>query len=230
MVDKIFARSKAPLAFVFVTLAALGGGCKERDTGTAGAEVRGTKPGAETQQPAPLGGATAEPIRDIDILIITADRRTLLNRQVDVVGAEVQKVGTDRIFWIGQSAERSVPVYLDDAARAALLQTQHKLQKGDKVALVGDLRETPPLQRMEQGWSLSAADAEAFARSPVYLHARRILVGAEGTPPGQPGVQPGQPGTQPGQQGAQPGQPGAAPQPGQKGAPPAGQQGRERPR
>lgn len=182
---KSFATRRAPLACLFVALAALGGGCKERDSGTAGAEVRGTKPGAETQQPAPLGGATTEPIRDINILIVSADRRALMNRQVDVVGTEVQKVGTDRIFWIGQSEDRSVPVYLDDASRAALQQTQHKLQKGDKIALVGDLRETPKVQTMEQLWSLSAADAEAFARSPVYLHARRILVGAEGAQPEQ---------------------------------------------
>ncbi len=194
---------------LFVALVAVGNGCQERDRGgQAGAEVRrgGEQPAlppAEGQQAQP--GAAAEPIRDVTILIVAPDRAVFLNRPIDLVGAEVQRVSNDRVFWIGPSADRTAPVYLDDQAQSSLQQGQHKVQKGDRVALVGQLRQAPSVQQLQQQWALSSQEADELTRSQVYLHVTRILIGEK---PGAPGEQPGAPGGQPGTPGGQQGTPG----------------------
>ncbi|MDI1436019.1 hypothetical protein [Polyangium sorediatum] len=190
------------VAGLFAALAVAG--CQERDRGgQAGAEVRKGGEGAAVQQPAtpPPGGqqlaqpAAPEPIRDLTIVLVTPDRPTLFNRQFDLVGAQVQRVSNDRVFWIGPNAERVVPVYLDDQARSSLQQGQHKLQKGDQVALVGELRQAPNVQLLQQQWALSSQEANELSGGQVYLLANRILIGE------QPGPKSGQPqGTQGGQQ------------------------------
>ncbi|MDC3959173.1 hypothetical protein [Polyangium jinanense] len=189
------------VAGLFAALAVAG--CQERDRGgQAGAEVRKGGEGAAVQQPGtpPAAGQqqaqpAPEPIRDLTIVLVTPDRPTLFNRQVDLVGAQVQKVSNDRVFWVGPSAERTVPVYLDDQARSALLQGQHKLQKGDQVALVGEIRQSPSTQLAQQQWGLSSQEANELTGAQAYLHVTRILIGEK------PGVQGGQQqGTQGGQQ------------------------------
>ncbi|MDI1480785.1 hypothetical protein [Polyangium sp. y55x31] len=192
------------VAGLFAALAVTG--CQERERGgQAGAEVRRGGEGAAVQQPgapAPAGqpqgqqpGATAEPIRDLTIVLVTPDRPALFNRQVDLVGAQVQKVSNDRVFWVGPSADRTVPVYLDDQARSSLQQGQHKLQKGDQVALVGQIRQTPSAQLAQQQWGLSSEEANELSGAQAYLHVTRILIGEK------PGLQGGQQqGTQGGQQ------------------------------
>jgi len=225
-------RTLSMLGFLVVTLAA--GGCERRESGTAGAEVRRGREGTAQQQPGqtgalPLQPVTAEPIRDVDILVTTTDRLSLLHRQVDVVGAEVQRVSTDRVFWIGPTADRSVAVYVDDAAWSGMQQGQLKIRKGQRLSLVGDLRQAPTVQQMQQLWSVPAEDADLLSKQQVYLNVRRVLIGESGAAPvQQPGTQPGQqPGTQPGQQpgtkpGTKPGQPGTKPgQPGTKPGQPA---------
>ncbi|MDI1450743.1 hypothetical protein [Polyangium sp. 6x1] len=194
------------VAGLFAALAVAG--CQERDRGgQAGAEVRkghegaavqqpGTTPPAAGQQQAQQPGAQAEPIRDLTIVLVTPERPTLFNRQFDLVGAQVQRVSNDRVFWIGPSADRVVPAYLDDQARSALQQAQHKLQKGDQIALVGQIREAPSAQLLQQQWGLSTQDAQELNNMQAYLYVTRILLGAK------PGVQGGE------QQGTQGGQPG----------------------
>jgi len=181
------------VAGLFAALAVAG--CQERDRGgQAGAEVRRGGEGAAIQQPdtPPAGGQqqaaqpAPEPIRDLTIVLVAPERATLFNRQVDLVGAPVQRVSTDRVFWIGHSAERVVPVYLDDQARSALQQGQHKLTKGDQVALVGELRQAPNVQLLQQQWALSSQEANELSGAQVYLHVNRILIGEK---PGLPGGQ-----------------------------------------
>lgn len=196
---------RVSVAGLFAALAVVG--CQERDRGgQAGAEVRKGGEGAAVQQPAtpPAAGQpqaaqpAPEPIRDLTIVLVTPERATLFNRQVDLVGAQVQRVSNDRVFWIGPNAERVVPVYLDDQARSALQQSQHKLAKGDQVALVGELRQSPNVQLLQQQWALSSQEANELSGSQVYLHVNRILVGQ------QPGTQQGT-GTPGGQQQPAPG-------------------------
>jgi len=200
------------VAGLFAALAVAG--CQERDRGgQAGAEVRKGGEGAAVQQPAapPPGGQqlaqpAPEPIRDLTIVLVAPDRPTLFNRQFDLVGAQVQRVSNDRVFWIGPNAERVVPVYLDDQARSSLQQGQHKLQKGDQVALVGELRQAPNVQLLQQQWALSSQEANELNGGQVYLLANRILIGEQpGPKSGQPqGTQGGQPqGTQGGRTGGQ---------------------------
>ncbi|MRG96556.1 hypothetical protein [Polyangium spumosum] len=208
------------VAGLFAALAVAG--CQERDRGgQAGAEVRKGGEGAAVQPGAPPGepqqqgqqpGVAAEPIRDVTIVLVAPDRATFNNRMIDLVGAQVQKVSNDKVFWIGPSEDRTVPVVLDEQAASSLKDRQLKIQKGDRVALVGQFRQSPSVQQLQQQWALSSQEAEELTRSQVYIHVTRILVGATqggveqpGTPGGQqPGQQQGQqPGQQPGTQGGQ---------------------------
>jgi hypothetical protein len=216
------------VAGLFAALAVAG--CQERDRGgQAGAEVRKGGEGAAHQPGAPPAGGqqlaqpAPEPIRDLTIVLVTPDRATLFNRQVDLVGAQVQRVSNDRVFWIGNSAERVVPVFLDDQARTALQQGQHKLAKGDQVALVGELRQAPNVQLLQQQWALSSQEANELSGAQVYLHVNRILIGQQ--PGQQGGQQQGTPGTQGTQQGTQGGQQGTGIQGGQQQGTQGGQQG-----
>jgi len=170
--------------FAALAMASLGCQQRERPGGEVSAEVRPGGEGAAVEPGPGAQPAAAEPIRDVIIIVTAQDRTSLFQRPVDVVGAEVQKVSNERVFWIGPSAEQSVPVVLSDDARSSLEQRKQKIQKGDRVAIAGEIHKTPSMQDMEQQWSLSSTDAEQLGKGILYLQARRILIGAP-----QPGTE-----------------------------------------
>lgn len=146
------------------------------------------------------------------MILSTPQRTALIGRNVDLAGVPIQKLSNEQVFWVGPTADRAVPVLIDEQLRGAL---KEKLEKGEQVTVQGELRQVPAVDVLEKQWDLSRDEAETIARSQVYLHARNITVGAAPQQGAQP--QQGQPGTQrPGApQGAEPATPRGA-QPGNK--------------
>ncbi len=182
---------------VFIIGLMLAAGACQRES--ADEHSPGVRPGTADQQ-------AAAPIRDVNSLVAATDRTQLVNRQTELTSVIVQSVSTDRVFWVGTAADRTIPVFLDDQARSALLTAQQRLTQGDHVTLVGEVRKSPGVDDLQKEWNLSAQDAEQLSRAQVYIHAKRILLGQQP----QPGMQPGQPG----QPQPLPAQPGQTPQPG----------------
>gem|GEM_PF-5059433 len=231
--DKAMKKTWQPIrtgAFILGMAIALGACQREEEKETTTVPPSApTTPGAEDE-------GTTTPIRDVDSIITAPDRTANLNRQAELTNTGVQRVANERVFWVGTATDRAIPVYIDDDARRSLPADQQRLNAGDRVTVIGEIRRAPSTDDLQRQWKLSAQDAEQVNKAQVYVHAKQIALLKEepvmpGEPPEQPKEQPRQPGQAPGQPGQAPGQPGKAPgQPGQApGQSPPGQSGEFRP-
>lgn len=139
--------------------------------------------------PDTMDEGAAEPIRDVDVIIIAVDRTANLNRQVELTNTQVQRVASDGVFWIGANPDRTIPVYLDDEVRRSLPANEPQLQMGDRVTLMGEIRRSPSTEDLQSKWKLAAQEAEQVRNAQIYIHATRLMRVVEPAP-GQPGETP----------------------------------------
>lgn len=166
------------LGCLFAALAAASWGCDRKESGTAGAEVKG-RGGVE---------ASGRAIKDRNELVDDdwQERLEKVNRPVDMGHVQVQRVSNDRLFWLGGSAEHAVPVLLDESARAGLEGKQ--LVPLEYVKIEGTVQRLPDVQTLQTQWALPAEEAQALSQSnPIYVLAHSVKLEVFGSKPPDPG-------------------------------------------
>ena len=127
-----------------------GDATNERATGTTGRAPSGQQQGRQQQE-----------ITDISQILQTNNVNQLMNRTVNLSNVQIQRVEGPRMVWIGQTAERAIPVRIAEAAGAP---SQQSLKQGTMVTLRGTIMKPP-------------ADATgALASSPYFIHANQFSI------------------------------------------------------
>jgi hypothetical protein len=171
---------------LLAALVATSFGCDRRESGTAGAEVK--QRAAEHQNSADKPAQSGRTIRDRSELVDDdhAERLERVNRPVDLSHVQVQRVSSDRLFWMGGSAEHAVPIFLDEGAQAGL--EGKKLAPWQYVNVEGTVQRLPDAQTLQTQWNMLPEEAQALSQSnPIYVLAHRVTFELAGGQPPQPG-------------------------------------------
>lgn len=120
-------------------------------------------------------GATAgSPIVDLTAIVGAPAPATLVGRRVELTGATVQEVISDRVFWIGD-AKRQLLVALDETPTPdAAVEGMVNVQKGQTVRLEGTVQPLPSKEVMKNAWKVKQP-AKVAGRQTIFVQARRVI-------------------------------------------------------
>lgn len=126
--------------------------------------------------PSPTVSTDASPITDVVIFNTTPDKKSLVNRQVQLTNVNVQSVVGDRTFWVGPNNTQQMLVVLDEALDSGSTEKRLDVNAGQTVTLTGLVRALPSTQEAQKQWGLSAAEASALQNQQVYLQASQVVI------------------------------------------------------
>jgi len=113
-----------------------------------------------------------EPLSDVAVYASTADPTTLIGRKAKLTNVLVQKVVTDRAFFVGPTAQQQMLVLLDKGMDAgASGDKKVKITAGQPVSLIGVVEALPAQEAVNQTYGVSAADYGSLQSQKAYLHA-----------------------------------------------------------
>ncbi len=120
------------------------------------------------------GTATAsskgEPLSDVTDFTNAADRMALVGRNVKLTDVNVQRVLTDRAYFVGADENSKLLVLLDKDMNAGAGPQRVKIMPGHKVSLTGILQPVPTAEIANEQYGLGAPNYNAIANEQVYLH------------------------------------------------------------
>jgi hypothetical protein len=161
------APAPAPVAAAGTDAAAPAGG-----TDTSGKDIKvhsGTDVATAKPGQASVPGV---PLSDVVVFATAADATTFIGRKAKLTNVPVQKVITDRAFFVGPSADQQMLVLLDkgmDAGASGAKKVQ--IATGQPVSLIGVVEALPTQEAVNQTYGVSAADYTALQSQKAYLHA-----------------------------------------------------------
>ncbi len=113
-----------------------------------------------------------EPLSDVVAFATAADPLTLVGRKAKLTDVPVQKVISDRAFFVGAGPQQQMLVLLDkgitngpDAAKAAAIRA------GQTVSLTGIIEKLPTQEAVNQAYGVGGPDFAAIQDQKAYLHA-----------------------------------------------------------
>lgn len=133
-----------------------------------------TTPDTQVTTTADPAVAPGEPITDVAVIANTSDRKSILNRQVQLTNVKVQDVNGDRTFWIGQPNGQPVFVVLEQPLDAGSAENKIVIKPGQSLNLTGVLRPVPSTQQAQQEWGLTPAEAQTLQTQALYLRAGQV--------------------------------------------------------
>lgn len=133
-----------------------------------------TTPNTQVTTTADPAVAPGEPITDVAVIANTSDRKSILNRQVQLTNVKVQNVNGDRTFWIGQPNGQPVFVVLEQPLDAGSAENKIVIKPGQTLNLTGVLRPVPSTQQAQQEWGLTPAEAQTLQTQALYLRAGQV--------------------------------------------------------
>jgi hypothetical protein len=125
--------------------------------------------------------ATAQPaqasvpgvgLSDVTMFAAAADPLSLVGRKAKLTSVPVQKVLSDRAFFVGPNAQNQMLVLLDKGMNAgASGASKVTIATGQPVSLIGIVEKMPTQEAISQQYQISGADYTAIQDQKAYLHA-----------------------------------------------------------
>lgn len=129
-----------------------------------GTDIATAKPGQASEK--------GEPLSDVVAFATAADPLTLVGRKAKLTDVPIQKVISDRAFFVGAGPRQQMLVLLDkgitngpDAAKAAAIRA------GQTVSLTGIIEKLPTQEAVSQTYGVGGPDYAAIQDQKAYLHA-----------------------------------------------------------
>lgn len=130
----------------------------------SGTDVATAKPGQAS--------VPGEPLSDVVVYATAADATTFIGRKAKLTNVQVQKVITDRAFFVGPSADQQMLVLLDKGMDAGANGGKKvTMAAGQPVSLIGVVEALPTQEAVNQTYGVSAADYGSLQSQKAYLHA-----------------------------------------------------------
>ena len=112
------------------------------------------------------------PLSDVVTFATAADPLSLVGRKAKLTNVVVQKVLSDRAFFVGPSAQQQMLVLLDKGMDAgASGASKVTITTGQPVSLVGVVEKMPTQEAISQQYQISGANYTAIQDQKAYLHA-----------------------------------------------------------
>lgn len=111
-----------------------------------------------------------EPLSDVTEFTKATDRTALVGRKVKLTDVNVQRVLTDRAYFVGSSDTAALLVLLDKDMDAGAGPQRVKLMPGHKVSLTGVLEPVPTAEIANEQYGLGKPNYDAIGKEQVYLH------------------------------------------------------------
>lgn len=113
-----------------------------------------------------------EPLSDVVTFAAAADATTFIGRKAKLTNVQVQKVVTDRAFFVGPSAQQQMLVLLDKGMDAGADGGKKvTIAAGQPVSLVGVVEALPTQEAVNQTYGVTGADYTSIQNQKAYLHA-----------------------------------------------------------
>ncbi len=141
-------------------------------TDTAGKDIKvhsGTD--IATAKPA-QASVPGVPLSDVVVFATATDPTTFIGRKAKLTNVQVQKVITDRAFFIGPSPQQQMLVFLDKGMDAgANGAAKVTVTAGQPVSLIGVVEALPTQEAINQTYGVTGADYTSIQDQKAYLHA-----------------------------------------------------------
>ncbi len=112
------------------------------------------------------------PLSDVVAFATAADPLSLVGRKAKLTAVPVQKVLSDRAFFVGPTAQQQMLVLLDKGMDAgATTPSKVTITTGQPVSLVGVVEKMPTQEAISQQYQITGADYTAIQDQKAYLHA-----------------------------------------------------------
>ena len=112
------------------------------------------------------------PLSDVVTFATAADPLSLVGRKAKLTNVPVQKVLSDRAFFVGPTAQQQMLVLLDKGMDAgATTPSKVTIATGQPVSLVGVVEKMPTQEAISQQYQISGDNYTAIQDQKAYLHA-----------------------------------------------------------
>ena len=112
------------------------------------------------------------PLSDVVTFATAADPLTFVGRRAKLTNVPVQKVLSDRAFFVGPTAQQQMLVLLDKGMDAgASGASKVTIAAGQPVSLVGVVEKMPTQEAISQQYQISGDNYTAIQDQKAYLHA-----------------------------------------------------------
>lgn len=112
------------------------------------------------------------PLSDVVTFAAATDPLTFVGRRAKLTAVPVQKVLSDRAFFVGPTAQQQMLVLLDKGMNAgASGANKVTITAGQPVSLVGVVEKMPTQEAIGQQYQISGANYTAIQDQKAYLHA-----------------------------------------------------------
>lgn len=123
-----------------------------------------------------VGTATGARVTDVDIFGSTADKASLVGRQVELSNVRVTRVLSDRLFTVTSGSGEMFAMLAGRLDNAGGNEQRIGVRQGEMLNLSGEFRRVPAAADLarEQRTGLTPAETEALRDQQVHLHVTRI--------------------------------------------------------
>ncbi len=112
------------------------------------------------------------PLSDVVAIATAADPLSLAGHRAKLTNVMVQKVLSDRAFFVGPSAQQQILVLLDKGMNAgASGASKVTIATGQPVSLIGIIEKLPTQEAISQQYQISGGNYAAIQDQKAYLHA-----------------------------------------------------------
>ena len=112
------------------------------------------------------------PLSDVVAFAAATDPLSFVGRKAKLTAVPVQKVLSDRAFFVGPTAQQQMLVLLDKGMDAgASGASKVTIAAGQPVSLVGVVEKMPTQEAISQQYQITGADYTAIQNQKAYLHA-----------------------------------------------------------
>ncbi len=130
----------------------------------SGTDIATAKPGQASVPGVPLS--------DVVAFATATDPASFIGRKAKLTNVQVQKVITDRAFFVGPSPQQQMLVLLDKGMDAgAGTASKVTITTGQPVSLIGVVEAMPTQEAVNQTYGVAATDYTAIQDQKAYLHA-----------------------------------------------------------
>lgn len=112
------------------------------------------------------------PLSDVVAFATAADATAFIGRKAKLTNVQVQKVITDRAFFVGPTSDQQMLVLLDKGMDAgASTDKKVTITAGQPVSLIGVVEALPTQEAINQTYGVSSTDYAALQSQKAYMHA-----------------------------------------------------------
>lgn len=122
-------------------------------------------------------------LTDMAAIVDAPQRMALVGRLADLTALPVQRVISERAFWVGETPGDRMLAVLDPAFVAGSQDGRVVVRTGNLLSLGGQIESLPSTTQLQRQWGLTPEEAQTLQGQEVYLHIDRIRFLGEGASP-----------------------------------------------